>query len=292
MHAIAKLQAARRSVDALTMLNKRAVDVPTDTLEQLLIESRDQLDAGFERHGNMLRFYLARTLEELRGRGDVAPSAVAMLEYSFFQLVHRESGELTLFKLMAQEPALFVDLLSKMYRRKDAAQDEEISEDAKREARAAFRVLHEFKEIPGLEGEVVDEGLLRSWVSEVKSRSRDAAIEDPADRRVGALLAHSPVEHQRETWPCNAVCRVIEELASEHMESGFEIECFNKRGVHSRGLNEGGDQERELAARYQAWSDALPHFPRVSAMLLSVADGWRAHAEREDVKAEQGKMKM
>jgi hypothetical protein len=76
------------------------------------------------------------------------------------------------------------------------------------------------------------------------------------------------------------------------MESGFEIECFNKRGVHSRGLNEGGDQERELAARYQAWSDALPHFPRVSAMLLSVADGWRAHAEREDVKAEQGKMKM
>ncbi|MDW7599183.1 hypothetical protein R1V99_01145 [Stenotrophomonas maltophilia] len=292
MHAITQLQTARRSVDVLAMLNKRAVDVPTDTLEQLLIESCDQLNAGFERYGNMLRFYLARTLEELRGRADVAPFAVAMLEYSLFQFVHRESNELTLFKLMAREPALFVDLLSKMYRRKDAAQDEEIGEDVKREARAAFRVVHEFKEVPGLEGEVVDEGLLRSWVSEVKARSRGAAIEEPTDRRVGALLAHSPVERQGETWPCNAVCRVIEELASEHMESGFQMECFNKRGVHSRGINEGGGQERELAARYQAWSDALPHFPRVSAMLLSVADGWRAHAEREDVEAEQSKMKM
>jgi len=292
MYAIAQLQAAHRSVDVLTMLNKRAVHVPTDVLQQLLIQSRQQLDEGFERHGGMLRFYLARALEELRGRGDVTPAAVAMLEYSFFQLVHRESNELILFKLIAREPARFVDLLSKMYRRKDAPLDEEISEGAKREAIAAFRVLHEFKEIPGLKGEVVDEGLLRSWVFEVKARSRDAAIEDPADRRIGTLLAHSPPEHERDTWPCDAVCRVIEEIASDHVESGFEIECFNKRGVHSRGINEGGGQERELAARYQAWSDALPHFPRVSAMLLSVADGWRAHAEREDVEAEQGKMKM
>lgn len=292
MYAIDQLRSAGRSVDVLPMLHNRASSVPSEILQQLLIESSHQLDQGFQRNGSMLRFYLTKALEELRSRGDIAPAAVAMLEYTFFQLVHRESRELTLFKLMAEQPALFVDFLSKMYRRKDAPQDEEISEDAKQEARAAFRVLHEFKAIPGLDGEVVNEEVLRDWVLEVKARSQDAGIEGPAERRVGALLAHSPVERQRKSWPCDAVCRVIEELASEQVASGFEIECFNKRGAHSRGINEGGGQERELAARYQHWSDELPHFPRVSAMLLSVADGWRAHAKREDVEAEQGKMKM
>lgn len=292
LYAIGQLQIASRSVDVLTMLHGRTADVPTEVLQRLLTESRHQLERGLQRHGNMLNFYLAKSLEELRGRADGSPAIVAMLEYSFFRLLQRESKELTLFKLMAEEPGLFVDFLSKIYRRKDAPQDEEIGEAAKQDARAAFWVLNEFKAVPGLDDEVIDEEVLRHWVLEVKAKSLQVGVGGPAERRIGALLAHSPTERDGQTWPCDAVCRVIEEIASEEVASGFEVECFNKRGVHVRGINEGGGQERELAERYQGWSEAIPHFPHVSAMLLSVADGWRADAERQDVEAEQGKMKM
>lgn len=292
IYATTQLQSAGRSVDVLPLLHRRAADIPTELLQQLLTESRHQFDQGLLRNGNMLRFYLAKSLDELRGRKDVDATAVAMLEYAFFPLIHRESKELTLFGLMSREPALFVEFLSKMYRRKDAPQVEEISDEARNEAKAAFKVLHEFKELPGFDGEVVDEEALLNWASEVKVRSQNAGIEEVAERRIGALLAHSPIEHGRGTWPADAACSVIEKLFSDQIRDGFELECFNKRGVHSRRINEGGDQERELAARYQGWSDALPHFPRVSAMLASVAEGWLAHARRQDVEAEQGKMKM
>ena len=292
VYAISRFRAAGRSIDVLPLLHRRADEVPTELLQQLLTDSRSQIDQGFKRNGNMLTFHLAKSLTELRGREGVDPKAVAMLEYAFFPLVHSESNELTLFRLLAREPSLFVELLSKIYRRKDAAPDEEISDEVRNEARAAFRVLHEFKELPGLDGDVVSEEVLLNWALEVKTRSQIAGIEDVAERRIGALLVHSPNEPERGTWPADAVCRVIEQLASDQLGSGFEVECFNKRGVHSRSVNEGGDQERKLAALYQGWSDALPHFPRVCAMLASVAENWRDYARREDIEAEQGKMKM
>lgn len=292
IYAVSRFRTAGRSIDVLPLLHRRAGEIPTELLHKLLTESRGQIDRGLQHSGNMLSFHLGKLLAELRGRDGVDPMAVAVLEYAFFPLIQRESDHLTIFGLMAKEPSLFVDLLSKIYRSKDAAPEDEISDAAKHEARAAFRVLHEFKEVPGFDGNVVNEEVLLNWVVEVKARSQAAGIEDVAERRVGALLAHSPNEPERGTWPADAVCRVIEKLASDQLGNGFEVECFNMRGVHSRGINEGGDQERELAGLYQGWSDALPHFPRVCGMLASVAEDWRVWAQREDVQAEQGKMKM
>jgi len=71
----------------------------------------------------------------------------------------------------------------------------------------------------------------------------------------------------------------------------FALECFNKRGTYSKGINEGGDQERELAKRYKAWSDATLKYPRTSAMLIAISEDWVRNAERADIEAEKSKLK-
>lgn len=292
MFAVLQFQAAKRDIDVLPALMRRGGEFPTQLIYELLLNSREQLSENANRNGTMLAFYLEKALAELRQRDDAEAMQVASLEYAYFPLIHRESNDLLLFSLLATEPSLYVDLLTKLYRRKDTPADVEISEEQRNEARAAFKVIHEFKRLPGLkDGHVVEEALL-NWVLQVRALAERAGIGDIADQRVGALLAYAPIEQSQAAWPPAEVCRVIESVASSQLETGFEIECFNKRGVHVRSINEGGGQERQLADQYDRWSDMAEKYPRVSSVLASVADSWRSHARRQDVEAEQGKMKM
>lgn len=68
------------------------------------------------------------------------------------------------------------------------------------------------------------------------------------------------------------------------------IERFNMRGVYSKGLNEGGAQERELALQYRTWAGQAT-FPRTIAMLERISRDWEESAKQEDILAAQRKLK-
>ncbi|WP_210190689.1 hypothetical protein [Paenibacillus uliginis] len=67
---------------------------------------------------------------------------------------------------------------------------------------------------------------------------------------MGSLDGRADVtsEEMAQLWPCEAVCEVMEEMTSTEVGKGFYIEVVYSRAVHWRG--EGGQQERELAAKY------------------------------------------
>lgn len=77
----------------------------------------------------------------------------------------------------------------------------------------------------------------------------------------------------------------MEDVHSKRMMEGACIGLYNSRGVVWRG--EGGDQERELAKKYRAWTDALQYsHPFVaSALLMQVVKTYEAEADREDLEA-------
>jgi hypothetical protein len=65
----------------------------------------------------------------------------------------------------------------------------------------------------------------------------------------------------------------MESIASLHIERGFHVAVINARGFHSRRMEDGGEQERELAAKYRAWSRRLSfEYPYVSGVLERIAD--------------------
>ena len=145
--------------------------------------------------------------------------------------------------------------------------------------------LNQMEKIPGQgqDGRINAERLA-AWLAEVRRLCRRAC-----PRRLlvitasVSLLAKAP-EGEDGVWPCRAVCEAMEGVASAEIGEGFHIGVLNSRGVHSRG--EGGEQERELAAKYRGWAERL-HFeyPYVGGVLEGIAASYDREAAREDSEA-------
>jgi len=83
------------------------------------------------------------------------------------------------------------------------------------------------------------------------------------------------------------VREIIEQLSNQEIERGFEVRLFNNRGVTTRGLTDGGGQERALADKYSGYADQInDKYPRTAAMLRRIAESYQKEARREDISAE------
>lgn len=292
LHAIEQFRSVGRGINVLGLLHTRIKDLPSSLLMSLLAEGAGQLEAGLSRMGNMLSYYVAQGLKELRTRDDVARLEIAKLEYAYLPLVLHEGDRLTIFDQLALRPELFFEALSHVFRGKDVSPDEVITPEMTARAKMSFKLLMAFKTVPGLNEGKIDAQVLAAWVGKVRELASANGLSEMGDQRIGFVLAYAPQDPNEPFWPPSAVCQVIESVAAEHIERGFIIECFNKRGVYRKGVNEGGEQERALAAQYKGWSSATLHFPRTSAMLLVISDDWTRQADHADIAAEQSKMKM
>jgi hypothetical protein len=88
-------------------------------------------------------------------------------------------------------------------------------------------------------------------------------------------------------WPHEAVRDVIESVESSEIERGLTLHVYNSRGVVSKGLREGGAQERELVTRYSGYADAMKEkWPRTAAMLRQIASFYDSDAARSDTDVE------
>jgi hypothetical protein len=291
LFAIDQFRIQGRDLDVLRIVPHRSQDLPTRLLIDVLTSGLSQIGQGTESLGNMLPYYVDKALVELRSRNDASEQDIAKIEYAYLPLMRYEYQPRTLVALLAKDSALFVEVVSHVFRGKNAPDDEVLTEKAKARARTSYELLSAFKTVPGLKDEGIDVDALHSWVSQARALAVEKGLEDMCDERIGTVPAHAPISPGESHWPPAAICNVIESVAAEHIERGFEIECFNKRGVYSKAFGEGGGQERTLAAKYQAWADLAGQFPRTSAMLSSIAQSWLNSAAREDTRAEQWKLK-
>jgi hypothetical protein len=83
---------------------------------------------------------------------------------------------------------------------------------------------------------------------------------------------------------------MIEEIGSIATERGLCTGILNRRGGTIRNPEEGGKQERELAAGYDQQAMAIAdEWPRTAAVLRSVAGRYRSDALRHDDDAERAR---
>jgi len=291
LFAIDQFRSVGRDIDVLSWGHRRNKDLPSGVLVDLLDKGVDQVNDTLVRMGNMLAYYIGQALKELRTRSDVEKLKIAKLEYAYLPLLRHEREPLTIYDLLASTPEMFVEVLSGVFRGKNAPVDQVRTDEMRARAIISYDLLSEFKNMPGLHEGKINAQELSDWVVKVRALTAAKGLDDIGDQRIGFVLAYAPQDSDEPFWPPSAVCQVIETLASEQIERGFAIECFNKRGTYSKGINEGGDQEREFAKRYKAWADATLKYPRTSAMLIAISEDWVQNAERADVQAEKSKLK-
>lgn len=291
LFAIDQFRSVGRDIEVLGWVQVRRKDLPSSLLLDLLTKGVVLASEGFKRVGNMLSYHIAQTLKELRTRNDVAKPQIAALEYAYLPLLRYEQEPLAIYDLLASDPEVFVDVLSHVFRGKNAPSDQIITDEMRTRANISYDLLLAFKSVPGLHNGKIDARELSDWVVKVRGLATAKDLSDIGDQRIGFVLAYAPQDADEPFWPPSAVCQVIEAAASEQIERGIALECFNKRGVYSKGINEGGEQERELAKRYKAWADSTLKYPRTSAMLIAISEDWIQSAERADIEAEKSKLK-
>jgi hypothetical protein len=81
---------------------------------------------------------------------------------------------------------------------------------------------------------------------------------------------------------------VVERLGSRELENGLHIGKANLRGPTSRGVFDGGNQERVLAAQFREWAGVVAgRWPRTARLLRELSESYERDAAREDIRARQ-----
>lgn len=240
---------------------------------------------------------LQSVFDWLRKQSEVSTEALARREYALLPLLTNQGlggGELALHELLREQPDFFVDVVCDLY--KPASTDRELAdadiETAKARAHAAFELLDSWRTPPGVEDGAVITEKLAAWVHSARELLRAKDRTEIGDQTIGKLLYHLPNDQSDDAFPPHALRVLLENLRSEQLELGLEIESFNSRGVYSKGIDEGGRQERDIAKRWQRNAQMVgPSWPRAQALCSRIAEAWIRHAEAEDLDAQRDRSK-
>jgi hypothetical protein len=288
--AVKNLQAAGRPWSALEHLMMRLYAkqalipaIVCDALEKIATSPPERSP------GAMDAYYIQEAFQFLQNHQGSDENRVARLEFIFLSLLDRHSClPVTLQRQLAKDPTFFVDCLKILYRPrhrdKNTPEEEKKAPADSAESARTERIWHLLKDwriIPGSGKEGISLEALRAWVQTARQKAQEADRLEVCDLTLGELFAHSS-EDADKAKPVVAIREVIEECESEELERGFGMGLQNQRGVFSKGLYEGGKQEREFASRFNRYAEICARWPRVATVHRGVAEDYLRQAERED----------
>ncbi len=275
------------AVDLLAMDVHRAKGEATSMTPALV---RDVLDAALttdpgESRSQSLGYEVGQLLDYLAKEGTES-AVLARYEFVFFRLLEHDRRPRALFDTLAADPSLFVELVSLVYKAKNEPPKPAEQQDPGR-ATHAWWILNHWRDLPGRrEDGTIDAEHLNQWVRDARLAFVDNDRVEIGDDQIGHVLAASPTGTD-EIWPAEPVRDIIETLGSQNIAAGMHTGVFNDRGVTTRGVYDGGQQERVLAGRYREWAQqTADRWPRTSRLLRGLSESYERDAQRADARAE------
>ncbi|MCP4035944.1 MAG: hypothetical protein GY733_03330 [bacterium] len=209
---------------------------------------------------------------------------VARLEWALLPADGRRSPNV-LHQMLADDPQFFASVVAWMCGKTDEDSSASLPEDL---SSRAYRLLHSFRQVPGAQADGgIDAAALKEWALKARQELAGKDLLPIGDQMIGQSLSASPVGSDG-AWPHEAVRELIEEVRSEDLETGITIGKFNSRGVVSRSIEGGGDDERALSTGYAKHAEVVRKgpWPRTGAMLDDMAAQHRAYGRYEDRRSE------
>lgn len=212
------------------------------------------------------------------------------LEYRFLPLGrHSNFSPKTLHVELSENAAFFAQLIEAQFITKAESRDKNRIPDPARAplAEAAHKLLDSWTGIPGARPDgSIDASVLKDWVAEVRKLCTASDRIEICDVMLGDQLSCAPADADG-LWPCEAVREVIEAIPSDEILRGFVVGVSNQRGVFSKSMTEGGEQERELAKKYSEFANRVKaSWPRTALALRRLAEQYESDAKREDERVE------
>ena len=242
-------------------------------------------DGGFN---TMSVWELGEAMKYLQADPTADQNRLAALEWRLLPLArHNHFEPKILHSELARNPGFFAEVISAVYRAKGQPRDENPDQAKQNLAEAGHSLLESW---PGIPAENPTGQLMpifyKSWVAEARKICAVNGRIEVCDSKIGEQLSYDPSDADG-SWPCQAVRNVLETVTSDEMVRGFDIGVHNQRGVTTRGMNDGGKQERELEKKYCAFAEKCKvAWPRTSLALRQIAEYYEAQAKWQDEHAE------
>lgn len=282
--AAERLLTVGRPCAALGVLESHAKNAPAPLLIRILSNVLQTTEPA-EAMQRLDQYVIRDALERLAADSSVDDDIIIRLEFGFSPLFRfDDGGDRRIHYRLASDPSFFVELLTLVFRSENA--DAQTEPGDPKLAERAFDILHNWRRVPGAAGDgTIDPSAFTAWVRQALDISAQQGCGLVAQSIIGQVLAHAP-SVPGGVWPCTAVRDALDDPDHEAMREGLHTGLFNKRGVTSRMPDEGGGQERVLAAQYRDWADALAstHW-RLGGVLVSLADYYEHHGRSEDADA-------
>lgn len=290
-----KLLDHSRFISAISVITDSLEDIPSKMIVETLEKA---VTTKPQENFRIDEYEINKALEELDRRTDLERERLIKLEWLYLSVLYssgnRRSPQL-LHEELASNPDFFIDILKWVYMPKNrelvdeerkGLSDEEISSRAKQ----AFKLLHSWKHIPGINNEnVIDKSAMEQWVTRVRQLAQDFDRLDVADAQIGQVLAQYP--ENVSDWPPEEICQIIENINTDSLKRNFSAALYNKRGSSTRGPFDGGDIERNHAEYFGdlAKKHRRKH-PNTAKIFEKLAEGYLDQAKRMDQEAERTRL--
>lgn len=283
-HSLLRFGRPLAALDLMSMYARRS-DRPLDPeLVAQGLETLTRLPGDHPEPRRVSAYEVGELLDYLR---DVKfdETRLGQLEWRLLPAREFDARSPVLERLIARDPAFFVELISLVYKPREGEPSAQVAEHV---ARNAYRLLDDWSVVPGsTDSGTVDEDALQKWVTDVRQLLETANRREVGDIHIGKVLAHAGSDPDG-NWPTRPVRSVIERIASSDLEDGLRTQIVNERGVSTRGLLDGGAQERSLADKWQERAQRIrDQWPRTAAVLESVATSYAHEAREHDAQSER-----
>ncbi len=280
--AIEKLISHGRAFAAIRCLGRSGakddtINVGLAERALLAVLSSEHLSADFDREATI------EVITKLQNSPSANSDILFKIEWNFLPLLDQFSRGVpkTLEDRLASNPTFFCEVLSYAFRSKnDEDNDEEPTEEQRDLAKNSYKLLSEWKTIPGQHVDApFDDSAFSSWLTEVKRITTGSGHLEVALSMFGQVLTYAPKD-EGGLWIHKAVAQALNEKWADRMRNGFTTALFNQRGAH--GFSS-GKAERELARVNNEKAEALEAngFVRFATSMREFANRYERDAEKE-----------
>ena len=291
LFVIGKLQAANRHIIIVDRVSYYAEGMPSETLLDILhkaatIKSDENVRADHH--------HIEILFKSLQARSDFDKSRLANLEWLYIDIltdIYSLYKPANLQEELAKNPSFFVELISYMCKPDSKEEIEEILTEEQtalryRLANVSRNLLNCWSNIPGVKSDNFIDGLmLKNWISEAREKAKKANRLTRADYEIGKLLGKFPKNNI--AWPPDEICEILDTVGTHEILSCFRTEIRNSRGVYSKAIYEGGQQERNLADFFEKMSKIISlKWPKTASILKCLSIEYIADAKRADESAQ------
>jgi hypothetical protein len=282
--AATKLLEAARPISALNVL----IHHLSDSSPTLLLKALDAALTNGEADAKFAdSWHLEKLIERLEAWEGMDQERFVQIE---FQLVpafrfDQTSVLAVLTKAITTKPELFTELVCLIWRPEtgESRSASPPSEGERIAAENALKLLHDCRRQPGtLDNGDIDSDACVRFVDETLALCRTNDRSTMGEQTLGQILAHAPAGADG-VWPGIPTRDILDRPELKQMRIGFETGTDNKRGVTSRAMDEGGNQERELADQFRRYSyDLAATHPHLAESLERIARKYEYDAKRHD----------